>query len=209
MRDVLLAFFLMIEINLENIAQEGGMTLSTFATVVAAWAVIFHALVGFIMPLFAVGMVVYFFGPRDERSIRPALNACPLCLFAGVTFVVLYWLSAWFLTAEFPSMISSMAGSALAVAVLRAGYPEPDDWEFPPREEWPSHWIGTIESKAAEDDASTDTSPSLLLLEVWAPYLILGSTRCRDRERRRRHLSINRRVHRGPRCGMTVSNITF
>ena len=57
-----------------------------FANDVAAWAATFHALVGFVMPLFAVGMVVYFFG--EERSLAPVKEVVPLCLFAGIAFAI-------------------------------------------------------------------------------------------------------------------------
>ncbi len=46
------------------------------------------------MPLVAVGMVVYFFGDPDDRSLEPALEVWPLCLFAGFAFAIPYWLSA-------------------------------------------------------------------------------------------------------------------
>ena len=71
-----------------------------FANNVAAWAATFHALVGFVMPLFAVGMVVYFFG--EERSLAPVKEVVPLCLFAGIAFAIPYVVAAWFISAEFP-----------------------------------------------------------------------------------------------------------
>ncbi|AGB38908.1 L-lactate permease [Natronococcus occultus] len=165
-----------LQIHQEQIVQEGEMSLSTFATEVAAWAATLHTLVGFVMPLFAVGMVVYFFDSKDERSLKPLLQVWPLCLFAGVAFAVPYWLSAWFLTAEFPSIIGAMVGGALTIAALRAGYLQPDDeWEFPAREEWPSHWVGTIEPGSNGDSSggTPDSGPSMSLLKAWAPYILL------------------------------------
>ncbi len=167
-------------------AIEGqGMTLSGYAVEVAAWAATYHALVGFAMPLFAVGMVVYFFG--EERSIQPALEVAPLCLASGVAFAVPYWLSAWFLTAEFPSLIGSMVGGAIIVSALRAGYLTPDTtWEFPPREQWPDYWVGTIEPGQSNGNGSAESrggvspesdptidAPDMSLLKAWAPYIIL------------------------------------
>ncbi|WP_255169885.1 L-lactate permease [Natrononativus amylolyticus] len=158
------------------IEADGGMTVVEYSQNVAAWAATYHALSGFVMPLFAVGMVVYFFGPREERSIRPALEVAPLCLFAGVAFAVPYWISAWFITAEFPALIGSMVGGAITVAVLQAGYLLPDDeWDFPPREEWPDHWVGTIEPGSDgvnAADGATD-GPQMSLLKAWSPYIIL------------------------------------
>ena len=160
----------------DQIVADGGMTVVEYSNNVAAWAATYHALAGFVMPLFAVGMVVYFFSPPGERSIQPALSVWPLCLFAGISFAIPYWISAWFITAEFPSLIGSMVGGAITVALLRRGYFLPDDeWDFPPREEWPAHWVGTIEPGGEEVDAPgvRDDGPSMSLLKAWSPYIIL------------------------------------
>ena len=154
--------------------EAGGFTVPEYSIQVATWAATYHALVGFVMPLFAVGMVVYFFGGED-RSLKPALEVAPLCLFAGVAFAIPYWLSAQ-VSAEFPSLIGAMVGGAITVAVVRAGYFEPDTkWEFPPREEWPDHWVGTIEpgSSDAERKAATDGGQPMSLFKAWSPYVFL------------------------------------
>nr|WP_283102309.1 L-lactate permease [Haloplanus sp. XH21] len=164
-----------------DVIQAGGFTVTEYSNQVAAWAATYHALVGFVMPLFAVGMVVYFFGGED-RSLKPAWEVAPLCLFAGISFAVPYWLSAWFITAEFPSLIGSMVGGAIVLSVLRAGYLLPDThWDFPPREEWPDHWVGTIEpgqnGSAPDTEAVTDggtaSATEMSLLKAWSPYLLL------------------------------------
>jgi lactate permease len=168
-----------------------GMTVQEFSVEVAAWAATYHALIGFVMPLFAVGMVVYFFGDPDDRSLAPAWEVAPLCLFSGIAFAVPYWLSAWFLTAEFPSLIGSMVGGAIVLGVLRAGYFLPDDeWDFPERDKWADHWVGSIEpgqsngSNGGTADSRGDVSPEaetaglsggedMSLLKAWSPYVLL------------------------------------
>ncbi|WP_299335792.1 L-lactate permease [Haloplanus sp.] len=158
--------------------QAGGFTVTEYSNQVAAWAATYHALVGFVMPLFAVGMVVYFFGGED-RSLTPALEVAPLCLFSGIAFAIPYWVSAWYITAEFPSLIGSMVGGAITVSALRAGYLLPDsEWDFPPREEWPDHWVGTIEpgQSGGRADAATDggtVTSDMSLGKAWSPYVIL------------------------------------
>jgi len=154
--------------------EAGGFTVQEYSIQVAIWAATYHALVGFVMPLFAVGMVVYFFG-GEERSIKPALNVAPFCLFSGIVFALPYWLAAQ-VSAEFPGLIGAMVGGAIVVAVLRAGYFDPDDsWEFPPREEWPDHWVGTIEpgSTDAKEKAVPDGGQSMSLFKAWSPYVFL------------------------------------
>lgn len=166
----------------EQIMADGGMTVTEYAQEVAAWAATYHALVGFAMPLFAVGMIVYFFSPKDERSIKPALSVWPLCLFSGIAFAIPYWISAWFITPEFPALIGSMIGGTIVLLVLRAGYLLPDDeWEFPPREEWPDHWIGTIEpgesgnggGRGPEETTIADGGEPMGIWKAWSPYVVL------------------------------------
>ncbi|WP_255192470.1 L-lactate permease [Natronobeatus ordinarius] len=163
---------------------EGGMSVAEFAATAAGWAALVHAIVGVVMPLLTVAMVVHFFGDPEDGSLEPIREVVPLCLFAGVAFVVPFWAAAWFVGPELPSLVGSMVGGGLVVAALRTGYVEPEtQWDFPPREEWPDHWVGDVEpgrSGAVADtpvstDAlpGTDDSPSMSLARAWAPYLLL------------------------------------
>jgi len=143
-----------------------------FANNVAAWAATFHALVGFVMPLFAVGMVVYFFG--EERSLAPVKEVVPLCLFAGIAFAIPYVVAAWFISAEFPALIGSMVGGGLTLALLNNGYLLPEDeWEFPDRDDWADHWVGDIEPGGAGLETDDDTG-EMSLVKAWSPYIILA-----------------------------------
>ena len=165
---------------------DAGFTVQAYSVEVAVWAATYHALVGFVMPLFAVGMVVYFFGDQNERSLQPAWDVAPLALFSGIAFVVPYWLSAQ-ISAEFPALMGAMVGGAIVVGALKAGYFVPDEeWDFPDREEWPAHWVGTIEPGQASapgveqgaDDGATTADGGLVasqmsLLRAWTPYILL------------------------------------
>lgn len=154
------------------ILDAGYPSVMAFANEVAAWAATYHMLAGFLMPLFAVGMVVYFFDSPDNRSLKPMWEVAPLCVFAGIAFAIPYWLSAWFITAEFPSLIGAMVGGAIVVGALRRGYFLPDtEWEFPDRSEWPDHWVGEIEPGDSTTIAAN--SGGMSLLKAWSPYIIL------------------------------------
>jgi len=151
-----------------------GFSVAGYATSAAGWAAVFNGILGVLMPLIAVAMVVYFFDDPDERSLAPVRSVLPLCLFSGVAFAVPYVLMAWFIGPELPSLFAAMVGGAAVVAMLRAGYLEPTDtWDFPPQEEWPDHWVGTIEPGRNGADAATSGAPSMSLLRAWSPYLIL------------------------------------
>ncbi|MFP8889666.1 L-lactate permease [Natrialbaceae archaeon A-CW2] len=164
---------------------DAGFTVQDYSVEVAVWAATYHALIGFVMPLFAVGMVVYFFGDPDERSLQPAWDVAPLALFSGIAFVIPYWLSAQ-ISAEFPALMGAMVGGAIVVGALKAGYFVPDEeWDFPDQEEWPDHWVGTIEpgqtnnasveSGTGDGPAVADGGPAqeLSLLRAWTPYILL------------------------------------
>ncbi len=174
----------------ETAITDAGFTVQAYSVEVAVWAATYHALVGFVMPLFAVGMVVYFFGDTEERSLEPAWEVAPLCLFSGLSFVVPYWLAAQ-VSAEFPSLMGAMIGGAIVVGALKAGYFVPDEeWDFPDREEWPAHWVGTIEpgrssgggaaggtgdGTAVADGGAVQrrSTQQMSLLRAWSPYILL------------------------------------
>ena len=147
--------------------QIGAAT--AFANDVAAWAAIFHGLIGFLMPTIAVAMVVYFFG--EERSLQPVKEVLPLTLFAGIAFVIPYVGVAWLISAEFPALIGSMVGGFLTIGLLSQGYLLPEDeWDFPPQEEWPDYWVGTIEPGG---EGLETEGEDISLFQAWSPYLFL------------------------------------
>ncbi len=148
-----------------------GLTAAEFSVNVAQWAATYHLIAGVGIPFIAVGMVVYFFGDPDERSLAPAIEVAPLCLFAGVAFVVPYWLSAQ-VSAELPALVGSIVGATIVLVTLQAGYFLPDtEWEFPPRSEWPSHWTGSIERGDVEGALAVEHE--MTIRRAWSPYLIV------------------------------------
>jgi len=138
-----------------------GLTAAAFSVNVAQWAVTYYLIAGVAIPFIAVGMVVYFFGDPDERSLTPAIEVAPLCLFAWVAFVVPCWLSAQ-VSAELPALVGSIVGATIVLVTLQAGYFLPDTgWEFPPRSEWPAHWSGSIDRDAVERALAVDHEMSI------------------------------------------------
>jgi len=173
-----------------QIADGTGLTVAEFSAEAAVYAALFNGLLGTLMPLVAVSMVVYFFG--EERTLAPVRSVMPLAVVAGIAFAVPYVGIAYLVGPELPSLFAPMIGGAVVVGLLKAGYLEPsDEWSFPPREEWPDHWVGSIEPGGEEaaatagagtdPDAQTaagagvaDRTPSMGLLRAWSPYIILA-----------------------------------
>ena len=156
-----------------------GQSVAAFSADAAVFAALFNGVLGILMPLIAVGMVVYFFG--EERTISPVMGVLPLAVVSGAAFAIPYVGTAYLVGPELPSLFAPMIGGAVVVGVLKAGYLEPSDqWEFPPREEWPAHWVGSIEpggdEAAAEAGAASDetAAESMGLIRAWSPYIILA-----------------------------------
>ena len=168
-----------------NAAIQGqGLTVTEYVADVAVWAASIHAIVGFALPFISVAMMTRFFG--EERSIRPALEVLPLTTFAWASFAVPYWLTAYFLGPTCPGLLGAMVGLFVTAATLRAGYLLPDDeWDFGPRETWPSHWVGDIEpgesvpsegSAVAADGGVVQSSDlEMSLGRAWAPYVLTAA----------------------------------
>ncbi len=177
---VIVGFEQPLETVADAIIGGGFDSVGAYAVAAGGWAAVFNGILGVLMPLVAVGMVVYFFGETDpdNRSLAPVWEVLPLCLFAGVAFAVPYVASAWLVGPELPSLFAAMAGGGVVVAALNAGYFLPEEeWEFPEREEWPDHWVGSIEPGSEEADATTETidsgTESMSILRAWSPYLVL------------------------------------
>jgi lactate permease len=164
--------------------QAQGFTVTEYVANVAVWAASIHVIVGVALPFISVAMMTRFFG--EQRSVRPAVELLPLTTFAWASFAVPYWLTAYFLGPTFPGLLGAMIGLFVTAATLRAGYLLPDEeWEFGPRETWPSHWVGDIEPgesvsgeqpTAATDGGTVGTSRDRMSLgRAWAPYVLTAA----------------------------------
>lgn len=155
-----------------------GMSVSGWVGEIAVFAATFHSIVGVALPFIGVAMMTRFFG--EERSIQPALDALPLCLFAWASFTVPYLLTAYFLGPAFPGLLGAMAGLAITVTVLKLGYLHPDEeWDFGPQESWPAHWTGDIEpgessSRPTTVAADGGMTAQMGLWKAWTPYIGLA-----------------------------------
>ncbi|WP_049997226.1 L-lactate permease [Halococcus sediminicola] len=159
-----------------TVLAETPFSIAGWVAEIGTWAATYHVIVGIAVPFIGVAMMTRFFGP--ERSIRPALEVAPLCLFAWAAFAVPYWLTAAFLGPVFPGLLGALVGLALTVGVLKLGYLRPDEqWEFENPAAWPDHWVGDIEpGESVESDgtvAADGGHASMSLWKAWTPYLLL------------------------------------
>ncbi|MCT9094827.1 L-lactate permease [Haloarchaeobius sp. HME9146] len=160
-----------------------GMTVTQYVADAAVWAASIHAIVGIVLPFIGVAMMTRFFG--EERSIKPALQVLPLTIFAWASFAIPYWLTAYFLGPTFPALLGAMVGLFITAGTLKAGFLLPDEeWDFAPREQWPSHWVGDIEpgesvsggdQTVAADGGVVQESRDMSLGMAWAPYIMTAA----------------------------------
>jgi len=146
-----------------------GYDWSGFLSEVGFRVAVLHVAAGALVPLIVVAFVTRFFGSR--RSFAEGLALWRFALFAAFAMTLPYLLVARFLGPEFPSLLGSLAGLSIVVPAARRGWLLPKGqppWDFPPGEEWPREWRGTLEleSDAGRRDLST--------LRAWVPYLLVG-----------------------------------
>jgi lactate permease len=177
-----------------QVVEQGGFeSVGAYVAQVGVWAAAIHAIAGIAIPFIGVAMMTRFFG--EERSIKPALEVLPLCLFAWATFAIPYVLTAVYLGPTFPALLGSMIGLLVTTVTLRAGYFLPaETWDFGPRENWPDHWVGNIEpgqgvgsgagrgdATVAADGGTTSTAfgdlhdQDMSLGMAWLPYILVAA----------------------------------
>ncbi|MDF3056929.1 MAG: L-lactate permease [Rariglobus sp.] len=146
---------------------ELGITQGEYLLQLAARVAILHGLIGTFLPLLLVCVITRFFGAA--RSWRDGLGIWKFALFSGFSFTVPYTLTAVFLGPEFPSLIGGLIGLAVVVTAARRGFLLPKTtWDFPPRNEWPAAWLGSLKI----EETPVANAPGLL--RAWMPYVFVG-----------------------------------
>ncbi len=161
-----------------NLAEQlvaNGSSWQQFLQLITSEVAIGHAIVGTFMPLFMVVMLTRFFG--QNKSWQEGLAIAPFAIFAGLAFTIPYALTGVFLGAEFPSLIGALVGLAIVVPAAKAGFLMPTKaWDFAPRDEWPTHWLGKISFKKSTNipETKAKTKKEMSLTRAWLPYLLVA-----------------------------------
>jgi len=146
-----------------------GLEMRDFLRLVAARAVVLHAIAGTLMPTLMVVMTTRFFGER--RSWTEGLSIFPFALLGGLAFTVPYTLTGIFLGPEFPSLLGAPVGLIIMTVAARKGFLVPKDrWDFPDPGGWPRDWVSGMEVKEQEEGEGARISTA----RAWSPYLILA-----------------------------------
>lgn len=130
------------------------------------WTAIPHAVVMIVLPFIAIAVMCKFFS--KEKSIKPALQALPFCLFAGASFAVPYVLVNIFLGHEFPSLFGALIALVITVVAAKFNFLTPKKvWHFGPESEWEDSW------KASHPPAPPKES-KMSLVKAWIPYILIA-----------------------------------
>ena len=152
-----------------NSLAQSGMVFQDFLQLITINVAIIHAIIGTLIPLFMCAMMTRFFG--TNKSWKEGLSIFPFALFGGLAFTVPYLLTGIFLGPEFPSLLGALIGLAIVTTAARKGFLLPKkNWDFPPKDKWPSYWMGGI-------DMSNDTlvrGKNISIFKAWFPYLLVA-----------------------------------
>lgn len=150
------------------LADIAPATLDQYILQTTANVGMFHALIGFLIPLLLCCFLTRFFG--EKRSFKQGLEVAPFAIFAGLAFTVPYYLVAKFLGPEFPSLVGGFLGLAIVVPLAKKGFLQPKNvFDFPEHSKWDAAWMGNL-SHDKHDDA---VAPKFSLLRAFSPYLIV------------------------------------
>ncbi len=148
---------------------ENNMIFQDYLQIITTNVAIIHAIIGTFIPLFMCVMMTRFFG--KNKSWKEGLSIFPFALFGGLAFTVPYLLTGVFLGPEFPSLIGALIGLGIVTYAAKKGFLIPKkEWDFPPRKQWPTIWMGSIDMS----QNSLENAKKISMVRAWFPYLLVA-----------------------------------
>jgi len=139
---------------------------AAFQRALTGWTAIGHGIAGTFLPLLGLALLTRFFG--KERSFRPALEAAPFALFAGLTFTAPYVLFAFLLGPELPSLLAGLLGLPVIIVAARRGFLVPRTvWDFGDESTWDEAWKSRVQP-------GRETAANMSIFRAWLPYLLIA-----------------------------------
>lgn len=155
----------------------GNVDFSAYLLQIATKVAMMHGLIGFLIPLIMVGMLTRFFG--KARSFREGLKVWKFALFAGLAFTLPYYLIAFLLGPEFPSLLGALIGLVIVVPAAKAGLFIPQEhFDFEEQSKWEESWVGSLNqntNRTYNQVSLEERKKSQIgLVRAWLPYLIVA-----------------------------------
>ncbi len=143
-------------------------SIDQFNAIIGQWATLMHIIMIFVLPIFMLGFITRFFGPK--RSWTDGFKAWKFCIFAAVSFSIPYLVFAWTVGPEFPSLIGGLVGLGIVIAGAKKGFCVPKEkWDFGPSENWDPEWTGEIQGSN-----TCDFKCHMSQFKAWLPYILIG-----------------------------------
>lgn len=131
-------------------------------------ATLMHGAMIFILPIFMLGFMTRIFGANKKWS--EGFAAWKYCLLAGVCFSIPFYIIAWTVGPEVPSLIGGLLGLAALIWLTKKGVCVPKTvWTFPHQEAWPSTWTGTMRT-----EEKSEYKEHMSQFMAWLPYILCG-----------------------------------
>ncbi|MEC9092618.1 MAG: L-lactate permease, partial [Planctomycetota bacterium] len=145
---------------------------SSYLTAIGLKVAFLHTVLGAMVPLLVATLMTRFFG--ENRSAKEGLAIWKFSLFAAFSMTIPYFLSAYFLGPEFPSLIGGLVGLAVVTIAAQNNFLMPkENWDFPPNSQWEPDWMAP-ESKPLSTLAPISTNHRLTTFNAWLPYLLVA-----------------------------------
>ena len=133
-----------------------GLDVEVFKTALTQTTALTHALVGIIIPFFGLFLLAKFSG--EKQPVRRVFEAAPFILFAGLSFLIPYFLIAWSFGSELPSILGGLISLAIVSLAARYDFLTPKNiWRFE----------SSIHTQALDAAAP---SP----FRAWLPYILIA-----------------------------------
>lgn len=143
-----------------------GVDASAFTMALTGTVGTIHFVVGTFIPFMAIMLLTKVFG--KERSFKPALQAFPFAIFAGLCFTVPYYLISLTLGPELPSLVGALIGLVLVIFAAKKGFLMPKTvWDFDEKSKWEKSWLST-------SDTGNTGEAKMSLLKAWTPYILIA-----------------------------------
>ena len=127
-----------------------------------------HGPMLFILPIFMCGFMTRFWG--KNKSWSEGFKAWKFCILASICFGVPYYIIAWVVGPELPSLLGGLIGLAILMQLAKKGVCVPaETWDFEPADKWDADWIGEI--KPTDVKEFKEHMPQVM---AWMPYALCG-----------------------------------
>ena len=156
------------------LSAEVGTT--EFLRSVSGWSAVVTGSTHVFWGLFAVFLMLYWFGHEGRRSlagaVRDTIPVAPFAVLLGVIGGGTQWLVAWFFGPELPDIIAGFVVVGAGAVLARNGVLVPSSaWTFPSSAEWPDVWCGGLDRANLHP---ADPSKDMPVVLAWTPYLLVS-----------------------------------